>query len=337
MRQRVFRIALPFVLCSLSALSADPIPQPPSKMFNPNEVQGDNHLWVDGEVLYWKAYEDNLGYGVTSDSTSRIDDGHVQHPHFQWDWGFRLGVGVKMPRHDQWDLYVGYTYVQAEAHGHADKTLFPSWMAPFASSGTYVSSAKANLDAHVNIGDLELGRTCMVGSWLTLRPFVGVRGLVIDQDYSIEYKGGTAAGSDTYRNHMSADLWAVGLRMGVDTLWGLGSGFSFYGNGAASLLSSHLSNQQHEKFKKTDTTFVDLRNTNSSVIPVAEVALGIQWDYLFHRDRYHFGLKFGWEFNVFFDQNRLVRFVNNANPGPLTQNDGDLAFQGLTFGMRFDF
>ena len=57
----------------------------------------------------------------------------------------------------------------------------------------------------------------------------------------------------------------------------------------------------------------------------------------FSRDRYHFGVKFGWEFNVFFDQNQLVRFVGDTAPGSFVQNDGELSFQGLTLGMRFDF
>ncbi len=334
MNKKTNLLAVALTLATAQVLNAELPQQPSSKMFNPNNVQGDNHLWIDAEVLYWKAYEDDLSFGTTSDSTTRIDHGHVQSPHFQWNWGGRLGVGIKLPKHDQWDLYTQYTYVHAEAARHVHQTFFPSWMA--GSSG-YATSAKAHVDTNVNIGDLELGRTCGVGSWLTLRPFIGVRGLVIDQNVSFGYKGGTAAAGDTYHNHLDSNLWAVGLRMGVDSLWGLGRGFSVYGNGAASLLSSHLSSHQNEHFKKAHTAFVNLKDTQNNVVPTAEIALGIQWDYLFHQDRYHFGFKFGWEFNVFFDQNRLVRFVNHDNPGPWSRNDGDLGFQGLTFGMRFDF
>jgi hypothetical protein len=314
-------------------------PHPSTPMFHPNDVKNSCHLWVDAEVLYWKASEDDLDFAIGSKSTTTIEDGSIRSPHFLWDWGFRLGAGYKVP-HDQWDLYIGYTYVHTHAHGSLHRfegAVFPTWMAAFASNGTFASSAQAHLHANVNVVDLELGRTCTTSSWLTLRPFIGVRGLLIDQDYKITYAGGTVAPGDRYKNDLDIDFWGVGLRMGIDSLWGLGKGFSLYGNGAISLLSGHWSDDQFEKFVVTENTFVDLEDNHSNVVPTAEAALGIQWDYMFHRNRYHFGMKFGWEFNVFFDQNRLIRFVNNTNPGAFTRNDGNLGFQGLTLGMRFDF
>ena len=125
--------------------------------------------------------------------------------------------------------------------------------------------------------------------------------------------------------------------MGADTLWGLRAGWSIYGNGAASLVSGSFTVHEKEKLEESDVQRLSLKANTDSVIAIAELALGIQWDKLFSKDRYHFGVKFGWEFNVFFDQNRLIRFINSDNPGAISRSNGDLSFQGLTFGFRFDF
>lgn len=315
------------------------------RMFDPHAVKNSNDLWVEGDLLFWQSNEDDLDFAVKSHSNSTISHGHVEDLDFDWDWGFRLGLGYKLP-YDKWDLFINYTYVHAQASGRAHRgngAIYPEWIAPFtvsvpAGETLYATRAHAKWKANVNIADIELGRNCFVSKWLSVRPFISVRGLVIDQDYHVEYKGGTAvAVGDEESVSIDNDFWGVGLRMGVDSLWGLGAGWSIYGNAAASLLSGHFDVFQSQKLEKIDIQQVRISNNVDNVVAAAELALGIQWDYLFSKDRYHFGVKFGWEFNVFFDQNRMLRFVSDTSPGIINQSDEDLSFQGLTLGFRFDF
>lgn len=311
-------------------------------IFDPNALKNSCDLWLDGEVLYWKSNVGSFDYGTESESSTAIKDGHVKHPHFNWDWGFRLGLGYKMP-HDKWDIFVNYTYVLGRAHGHAggsDDVVFPSWASGFNFNGSgtfFADSAKARWHMALNMGDVELGRTCFAGKWLSIRPFVGVRGLVIDQEYHVEYKGGTVAPADEDKVHLNTDFWGVGIRMGFNTLWGLGKGLGIYGNGSASLLSGHFDVHEREKLEHADTTIFRVKRDVNNVVVTADLALGLQWDYMFSKDRYHFGVKFGWEFNMFFDQNQLFNFLSPTNPGAIRFQDDDLSFQGLTLGMRFDF
>ena len=320
-------------------------PQSGSKLFDPFALKDSCQLWVDGEALFWVADMDNLDYAITSSSTDRIQNGRIHEPHFNWDWGVRVGLGYKLP-YDQWDILVNYTYVHANAQGDVSKkngAVFPEWEAPFTvalapDETLYAKKAEACWDANVNIADFELGRSCFFGKWLSIRPFLGVRGLLINQEYHVQYKGGTAVPTgDTDRVSMDNDFWGAGVRMGFDSLWGLGKGWGLYGDGAASLLSGHFDIFQKEKLKNADIKKVRISNHVDHVIINAEIALGVQWDYLFSKDRYHVGMKFGWEFNVFFDQNRLIRFVGDSFPGAITNNDDNLSFQGLTLGFRFDF
>lgn len=314
------------------------------RMFDPHGLKNSCNFWVEGEVLYWQSSMDDLDFAIKSHSTTNISHGHVEELDFDWDWGFRLGLGYKIP-HDKWDLFLNYTHVHAHAHGSAHRengAIFPQWMAPFAvtvpaGQTLYATRAHAQWSANVNIADIELGRNCFAGKWLSIRPFMGVRALFIDQDFHVDYKGGTAVpvGNED-KVSIDNDFWGVGLRMGFDSLWGLGGGWAIYGNGAASLLSGHFDIHQHEKLKN-DLKKVSISDDVDNVVVAAELALGIQWDYLFSKDRYHFGVKFGWEFNVFFDQNQMIRFVSDTSPGAFSRSNEDLTFQGLTLGLRFDF
>ncbi|MEN9344138.1 MAG: hypothetical protein RLZZ453_925 [Chlamydiota bacterium] len=305
--------------------------------FNPNLMEHTHRVWVNTEMLFWQSSIGSLSYGTDSGSVDSIQNGHVKSPHFDYNFGYRLGVGYKIP-HDQWDLFANYTYLYGSAHGKSQNTiLFPTWATNFANETPfYATSSSANWTMHLNMADLELGRVCLASRFLSLRPFIGLRGGTIAQRYTVKYEGGTVAPSDTDQVKLNADFWGVGLRMGLNTLWGLGKGLSLYGNGSASMLSSHFNVYEKEKLIQQAFRKMNIEATTNNVIVEADVALGLQWDYLFSQDRYHIGLKLGWEFDVYFDQNRLFNFAS-SDPGSLIFQKDDLAFQGLTIGFRFDF
>lgn len=313
---------------------------PPSSLgvFVPHQIRGNQGLWVDAELLFWQSNLGGLDYAIESQSTTKLDHGKVKQPDFHWDLGARVGLGYRLP-HDRWDVLVRYTYLHAEGSGSAHRengAIFPIWATSV--SGVeefFASSAKAHWNAGINLADLELGRTCLVGKWLSIRPFIGVRGLVIDQDYHVSYEGGSGFPGVQDRVKMSSDEWGVGLRMGLNSLWGLGKGIGIYGDGSFSLLSGNFDVHEKESIKEERRLNVH-RDVNNLVV-AADLALGLQWDYLFSKDRYHFGVKFGWEFNIFFDQNQLFNFSSVTTPGSVRFKQEDLSFQGVTLGFRFDF
>lgn len=310
-----------------------------SGVFDPHSLQKDDRIYMNLEALFWQSNMGSLSFGVESDSSSSVQNGNCKSPSFDWKWGYRLGMGYRIP-HDRWDLFANYTYLYGSAHGHAGKdsrVVFPRWATNFAGkSPFYADSSKADWNVHLNMGDLELGRTCFPSKWLSLRPFVGLRGGTIDQKYTVAYNGGTIAPSDSDKLDLNTDFWGVGLRMGVNTLWGLGSGISIYGNGSTSLLSGHFTVHEREKLIWQELQKMKLESQVNNVVVEADVALGLQWDYLFSKERYHIGLKMGWEFDIYFNQNQLFHFTS-TNPGSFQTQSDDLSFQGLTVGFRFDF
>lgn len=294
---------------------------------------------IDADVLFWQSSVDGLNYAVKSKSTTFLDDATIKAPTQDWDWGFRLGLGYHLPR-DKWDLLATYTRMQAHASGHDDGVLFPSWGGAFVPSGEswYVQSGSAHWNANLNMLDVELGRDTQAGKHLTLRPLMGVRTLFLNQHYHLKYKGGNQlASGEEDRIHLQSDFWGVGLRLGVDSVWNIARGWGIYGNGSISLLSGHFNVKERETQKPEVLRELEWRQDVDPLVVAADLALGVQWDYLFSKDRYHFGMKLGWEFNVFFDQNQQIRWVGDSIPGFVISEDGDLSFQGVTLGFRFDF
>jgi hypothetical protein len=335
--------------CVLAGLLSDQKPAPqksralsaaPAKLFDPQSMQN-SHLWIEVDALIWQASEDALEYATTSKAQDSVQDGRIKSPDFEWEGGFRVGLGIKLP-YDGWDLFLNYTHVEGKARGQANApeggAVFPLWMAPFnLPQNFFVEHAKTNWRTLLNIADVELGRGCLVSKWVSIRPFMCVRAAWIDQALHVDYTGGNAVpAGDRDQLRFTNDFWGVGLRVGFDSLWGLGKGFGIYGNGGASLLAGDFTVRQKEKLKEADLTRLELKADTSSVVAGAELALGFQWDKLLSQDRYHLGLKLGWELNLFFDQNRLVHFLG-GNPGSISQSNADLSFQGLTVGFRFDF
>lgn len=316
------------------------LPPTQSKLFDPQSMQN-SYVWIQADALVWQASEDGLEYATASKAQDSVQDGRIHSPDFDWEAGFRLGLGVKLP-YDGWDLLLNYTHLQAKAQGQTNApqggAVFPVWITPFnLPQNFFVEHAKANWRALLNIADAELGRNCIASKWVSIRPFMCVRAAWIDQNLNIDYTGGNAVpAGDRDQLRLTNDFWGIGLRVGFDSLWGLGKGFGIYGNAAASLLAGDFTVRQKEKLEEADLIRMNLKADTSSVVAGTELALGFQWDKLFSKERYHLGLKLGWEFNLFFNQNRLVQFLGGS-PGAISQNDADLSFQGLTVGFRFDF
>jgi hypothetical protein len=338
-----YKTTFSLAAAALSSIAlADEPPAPPTanqQLFDPFLLKNDCHLDVTADLLFWRASQDGLDFVIKNKgSTSSVTHGHVEDPDFSWDFGFRIGLDYKMP-HDQWDLNGRYTYFHASASesesAPAGGALFPIWTF----NGGTADHAKAKWFCNLNRGDLELGRNCMVSKWLSIRPFMGVTGAVINERFHVNYSGGTAVpAGDSDHIKMESDFWGVGIRFGFNSLWGLGKGFSIYADGAGSLLSGHFSIHQKEHLNRDNTTILGIRDSQSSVSPILEIALGFQWDHFWDAERYHFGVKLGWEFNQYFNQNRLMHLSNiNGSPGFFNRNNDDLSFMGITLGFRFDF
>lgn len=318
-----------------------------SGMINPQgrpQVRNGADLFVTGDLIYWNTHENGLPVAVKSANDTSLDDSQVKTIHGKWNFGFRVGVGYNTP-HDGWDIrltWLRYTdNGRKSGNGHGDEVFFTTLIHPndllhnlSAAAGKFKSRLHLRLDQL----DLDLGREFFVSKWLTLRPHFGLRTDWLRQKEKAEYDNFVPPTPNTNADAKLKDHWyGIGLEGGLDTQWGLGCGWSLFGNLSAAILYGF----HHIDFKTndqpTDVEFIDLKDSYRVSHPILDLAMGVRWDNMFYDDRLHLGLQVGWEHHIYFSQNQFPVFVNDPSIGVFASNQGDLALQGWTFSARFDF
>ena len=152
------------------------------------DVRDGADLFITADALYWKAEEDGLEFVEKQFEDiafpPNYTNGKILNPHFDWNWGFRVGLGYNTP-HDGWDLYLNWVRFKSRGHedaevnppaGIASQTLFASNGFDMNDGGNSDDVQRAETDWHLklNLLDFELGREFFVSKWLTLRPFAGL-------------------------------------------------------------------------------------------------------------------------------------------------------------------
>jgi hypothetical protein len=315
-------------------------------------------LFITADWLIWQANTSGLGYAVENEvpSATTITKGHVRNPSLNYEFGFKVGLGCNLS-HDGWDASLSWTWFRDKANDNTSNdsgqsTLFTTFISPTATSTSDIDSlaiaqsAGSNYHLRFDTLDLEMGREFRAGKWLSLRPFFGLRSAWIDQKYHVEYGNVSTlfAQSTTlyseYDVHMTNNYWGFGPRLGLNGNWGFGSGWSLYGNAGISLLYGYF--HINHKEESTDLSSVEatqkqVNNSFHAGKAATDLEVGLQWDYMFFNDTFHLGVHAGWQQQLFFSQNQFLRFTNSVEQGQFLENQGDLAFQGWSIGMRFDF
>jgi hypothetical protein len=161
---------------------------------------------------------------------------------------------------------------------------------------------------------------------------MGARAAWLNRAFKYSYSGATKlSGHDHNR------FRAGGLRGGLDTQWGLGSGWSFFGDLAFSILYGKQRLHSHQD-DSSGARVQHLHNAWSAVRTMFDLAFGLRWDHLFGcNDAYRFRLQLGWEQTSLIGFEKDMNFVNASLPGKYAYNSGDLAVSGVSLQARFDF
>ncbi len=303
-------------------------------------VRDGTDLWVQAEVLYMNATEDGLAYAIKTTSTLPVVDGNVKNVKYDWSWGFRAGLGYNLP-HDGWDALLNWTWFQSR-ESKTDKPAAPEILVSTQIAPTQAavadSSASGRSSLHLNFLDFELGREFFVSKWLTLRPFVGARGAWVNRNFKTNYVNTSAV---KLAAHDHNRFRGGGVRAGLDTQWGLGSGWSFFGDLALSLIYGTQRLHSHQDSTTTAGVQARIQHVHDNwmaVRPMLDLGVGLRWDHLFGcNDAYRIRIQLGWEQTTLFGFDKDLNFVNATAPGKYSFNQGDLAVSGVSLQLRFDF
>ncbi|MES2122707.1 MAG: Lpg1974 family pore-forming outer membrane protein [Chlamydiota bacterium] len=340
------KIILPLSICLTQiAIANTPSVDNVQPMVNlparPSIKNGQN-LWIQGEFLYWQATECNLAYiysGTPTTSTPEFQD--IHYLDFEWDPGFRVGVGGNFTR-DGWDIAIYYTrmhsHASASRRAHGDNDgLFQIWSVDDTFLTTPLSQARGSWHADLNQVDLQLGREMFAGKYLTLRPYIGMRSTWLSQQFNVSVSNTL---SQSQHAKMDNRFWGFGFVAGMDSDWIFGKGFSLFANADYSLLVGFFSID--EKSKQDGTPIWRTQSGFRAGRSIIDIAAGFKWAHLFCKDRYGVAIKAGYEYHLYFDQNQLINTFLIQRNAPMTlerylTQGGNLTYQGITVGLQFDF
>lgn len=321
---------------------------PPHRVITPaggTKIKTGADAFIIGQFLEWEARQDGLtfartGIAPSSNTSTAIPQGTSYAPSFQFDPGFRVGLGLGL-EHDDWDVLFVYTWYHQNAPSNsithtnnAVDSLISGMSFPYALPST-LTYARGDWHLRLSVIDGTLGRVFLISPYLTLRPVIGLKAAWQNQNYNVAYRGIT--NSVNYQNDIdqAEKAFGIGFRMGLKTIWNFTRNWSIHGYGFGDILSTrfkvHSSNVQFPVNNSSAQTTRDQLETKTSTLqPIVELSLSLCWDNWFDDERYHFGLSAGWEEQIWFNNNHLL--IDNGS-----SNVGNLYLQGLIVSARFDF
>jgi len=305
-------------------------------------------FFFTADYLFWTAREQGLEYATTGIALTSLggapaENGHLFSPDWKWSSGFKVGAGITFNERN-WDLYLNYTWLHSNASDtHTLQPYHSATLFPYSADNAIFyllngitpdySTAHSNWDLHLNVLDLELGRTFLVSEFLVLRPHFGLKASWQEDDFHHRYVSIATSTGGTISGKRDQDYWGLGLRAGVKSKWFFVKHWGAYGDLAISALWSHYDLHNTDTVVRTDgvtTPIMDMKETVRSLQPVIEIALGLLYETDFNDGKYRFNIHAGWEMQSWINQNQRIALVQVGSKG-------DLSLQGLTAGLRFDF
>lgn len=341
------------------AICAPTAPQnSPARQITPNagpRVADGADVFITADFIWWKATQDGTRYGMsglkTNSTLATAHDSAVKGKAKQvaeaWAPGFKIGLGLNLS-HDGWDLYAEYTWLRPDSSNSISGNVVGLALEGSGQVGPFspVDRASGKWDLDFNAIDVELGRNFYLSQFLTMRPFIGLKGTWQDQSVklrfeSTEFELGSQIGAagiavtGPYRSTWHNDTWGLGVRSGFNTAWYMAKSWSFYGNLAFSAVWTNYHNisrkdRMDDSTTNMSTTLINTHDDNFySVKYVGEIELGLRWETWFYDDNYHIAIQLGWEEQVWISWGHFVEFVD--------EKWHDLNLHGLNLKFRFDF
>lgn len=148
---------------------------------------------VEADALFWKAEQEGFEYAVESSDpfqSGQLHKGRMLSHSFDWNGGFRVGVGYQLP-YDCWEiklLWTRYTNSSHDSKSRSTPTLSPIPYL-FTSLSWFASQAKTHYSIQYNTLDLTMQREYFVSRALSLSPIFGLRGALINQHMHEKFFG----------------------------------------------------------------------------------------------------------------------------------------------------
>lgn len=312
------------------------------------DVRSSWDIFFSGTFTYWQAREEGLELAFSKSVPAGIGvrpfQGEQINMRFLYKPGFKVAAGL-FSNYDDWGFMAEYTWFRSRtAHSSGSPpngSLVPRWF-EFANAFLgFCTGVSSTWKLRMDLIDFAATRSCYVGKSLIFRPYFGGKGGWINQKYNLTGNffrtplGNTPHISVANRNKSRS--WLLGPRVGIDTLWMLGSGFRILGTVAGSLLYTRYKVSLREEALTPSLTFAfDMKNTIAYLRPNIDLRFGSGWGTYFGRTSWHMDIEASFDYQIYWNQN-MMRKLSDSKEFRSDGNIGDLYLLGLTATVRFDF
>ena len=323
------------------------------------------------DFLCWQADEDGLEYGTRMEAPPLIGQSsttrtRVLDLNFDWDPGFRLGIGYLSDCLDCWAINLNWTRIRNRASastsaqgvesqvGSVDTIISP-WVNLLFELRFGASGASARWHLNYDVLDLDFGRECCLSNWFSFNPFIGFRVAWIDQHYQAKYNGVfiLAENAPTFTREVvfkaKNDFTGFGLRGGTELICHLTRCWHLFAQVSGSILRG--------KFRVSMQNLNDQGLGEGSIPPMPldftadeslwrvrlnfDEAVGIGWQTFFRCGQYRLRARVAYEMSQWLSQNQLFytfyfRGQDTISSVPI-RSQGNLGFHGIRAGIQFDF
>lgn len=295
------------------------------------------------DVLYWQVKIGGTEYALSDQDQQATVPIHGKYRgiDFNWDWGFRAGLGYNFI-HGDWDIYANFTYLNTGNNsmvtGEGNGCVIPQLGLAVVAANSFNAAAKATSEYKFTFDriDLELGRNYYVSRDLSFRPHFGLMTAWINQKQLTRYTG-RDLGVNTAHVKDRDDFWGIGPRTGVNSKWYLTNGFSVLGNASASLVYG-LHGVRHKNWLSSspETHYANVSANMHKFSPTMMLQLGLTYDRYIYNDKQHINVSLFWDTQYWWRMNQNLRSTFES-PIKYIRNSEDLSLQGITLSFRLDF
>lgn len=312
-----------------------------------------------GDFLYWNVYPSNYTWeyqynNIESTNSEREGTIGYQVVDFDWDVGFRIGMGYKtcyegLELDLSWLRFHASTNLSAYSgitltDENANAGLIPFMKNPYVELPGRIYSAASSIK--FNLDQLDLVAKVpfkIIDRRFFVTPFGGARAVFFKSKMNSTFLTNTsndaysqAGPHDYFLQNQKDDFWALGLVAGLKGILTFNHGFSFFMNADAALVGGSDEYSTYEGlFNGVTGAIMDEVNginqsSNKKFRPIVDLEAGLTWNRDFNDDSWGLGLKLAYEMHVYFDTPSF-RYYYNAAPTVNT------TYQGLTAGAQLRF
>ncbi|MFA5250072.1 MAG: Lpg1974 family pore-forming outer membrane protein [Parachlamydiales bacterium] len=305
------------------------------------DVKGSWDVFLGGSYIYWQTKEGGLNTALIIPANTATEYHKVGHMNFDYKSGFKVHLGTNFD-HDGWLSMVEYirlhtrhkASLNAPTGGHLD----PFFIETVRRGGVgYASAVATTWHLNYDMINLEFARPFYVGTNLSFKPHLGLTGGWINQ--RIKQIGTFLTDTFTLYSKLYGKSWIIGPRLGIDTNWMLGAGFSIIADAALDIAYQKVKTTfKEQSAEDAASTQLDryLREKIGQITPALEATAGLSWGTYFDNNKWHFSLATVYDFLYYFNQNHMTKNADLAITSVNTK-PADLILHGLTVTARLDF